>query len=267
MNIPKYTNLFRKKLTLKNYSQNTISNYCCQVELFLKAMSNKFTEPAKVNETAILDYLLSFKTYNTNKHAQCALRLFYKETIRQSKKFRYIPYPKSEKKLPRVIDKDYLINCISKIQNLKHKAIIMLAFSTGMRVSEVCNLQLTDIDSRRMLIHIKNAKGRKDRIVKLSPAVLETLRLYFKKYKPKQYLFNGQFDLQYSPRSCNQIVKKYIGADYHFHLLRHSSFTALLDSGVDLRIIQKLAGHNSIKTTTIYTHVSTQAIHNIQTPI
>jgi site-specific recombinase XerD len=160
-----------------------------------------------------------------------------------------------------------MVRRIKEIENLKHKSIISLAYSTGMRVSEVCNLKIADIDSARMIINIRNAKGRKDRIVPLSEYVLGILREYFKEYKPVEYLFNGQFDLQYSHRSCNQIVKKYLGEATHFHLLRHSSFTALLEQGTDLRIIQKLAGHSSSKTTEIYTHVSRNLISSICTPI
>jgi site-specific recombinase XerD len=136
-----------------------------------------------------------------------------------------------------------------------------------LRVSEICNLKISDIDSKRMLIHVKNAKGRKDRIVPLSVNILELLRSYFREYKPNVYLFNGQSSPQYSHRSCNQIVKKYIGEDYHFHLLRHSSFTALLESGTDLRIIQQIAGHSSSKTTEIYTHVSNNLLSQIQLPL
>jgi integrase len=111
------------------------------------------------------------------------------------KKINKIPYPKSEKKLPQVIDKDFIIERIGKIGNLKHKSVITLAFSTGMRVSEVCNLKITDIDSKRMTINIRNAKGKKDRIVPLSNFVLNLLREYYKVYKPKEYLFNGQFQI------------------------------------------------------------------------
>jgi integrase/recombinase XerD len=267
MNTPKYIEMYRKDLMLKNYSENTIKNYSNQVEIFLKKQSTSFTEPSKINESAIKEWLLQFKTRNSMCHSISAIKLFYKLTIKQPKKFKYIEYPKSEKKLPRVIDKDFLLEKISKIENLKHKAIISLAFSTGMRVSEICNLKIEDIDSKRMLISVKNAKGRKDRLVPLSGKILELLRDYFREYKPSVYLFNGQFDLQYSPRSCNQIVKKYIGENYHFHLLRHSSFTSLLESGVDLRIIQKVAGHASSKTTEIYTHVSNTMLKQLPLPL
>jgi site-specific recombinase XerD len=160
-----------------------------------------------------------------------------------------------------------VLDQIEKIQNKKHKAIIALAYSTGMRVSEVCNLLITDIDSKRMIITIRQSKGRKDRIVALSQKVLEILREYFKEYKPKEYLFNGQFENYYSPRSCNQIVKQYLGKEFHFHQLRHSNATALLEAGTDLRIIQKHLGHASSKTTEIYTHVSTNLLQSMALPI
>ena len=267
MNIPKYIEMYRKDLLLKNYSENTIKNYCFQVEMFLKNQENYFTEPSKVNETAIKDWLLQFKTRNSMCHSISALKLFYKSTVKQPLKFRYIEYPRSEKKLPQIIDKSHLLNCINKIENKKHKAIISLAYSTGMRVSEVCNLKITDIDSKRMVITIRQSKGRKDRIVPLSDKVLEILRQYFKEYRPTEYLFNGQFEPQYSPRSCNQIVKQYVGRDYHFHLLRHSNATSLLEAGTDLRIIQKHLGHASSKTTEIYTHVSTNLLQSMPLPI
>lgn len=267
MNIPKYTELYRNDLRLMNYAVNTIENYICQVQMFLSAMQGSFTEPCKINETAIKNYLLRFKTVNAIKHAQCAIKLFYKQTIKQPNKFRFIPYPKKEKKLPKIIDKEFLLEQISKIENKKHKAIIALAYSTGMRVSEVCNLLISDIDSKRMIITIRQSKGRKDRIVALSEKVLQILREYFTEHKPKEYLFNGQFDLKYSARSCNQIVKKYIGKDHHFHELRHSNATALLEAGTDLRIIQKHLGHSSSKTTEIYTHVSTNVLQKMALPI
>lgn len=268
MQIPKFVEMYRKDLQLKNYSDNTIKNYSCQVEMFLKGYENQFTEPSKINEKVIKDWLLQFKTRNAMCHAISALKLFYKITIKQPMKFRYIEYPRSEKKLPRVIDKQFLLDKLSLIENKKHKAILTLAYSTGMRVSEVINLKIVDIDSKRMVITIRQSKGRKDRIVALSQKVLELLREYFLEYNPKEYLFNGQGDmLQYSSTSCNAIVKQYLGKEYHFHLLRHSNATALLEAGTDLRIIQKHLGHSSSKTTEIYTHVSTNILQSMALPI
>jgi integrase/recombinase XerD len=136
-----------------------------------------------------------------------------------------------------------------------------------MRVSEILNLKIEDIDSKRMIIHIKNAKGRKDRIVPLTNKILMLLRQYHREFNPKIYLFNGQNKSKYSQSSCNKIIKKHLGNKTHMHLLRHSCFTSLLENGTDIRIIQKLAGHKNIKTTEIYTHVSTNLLKNVQLPI
>lgn len=261
-----FTANYERDLKVKNYAQSTIKNYLCQIEIFLNYFKSK-DSPKHISSDEIKDYLLTAKEVNSQRHMHSAIKLFYKHTVHQPQKFRFIEYARKERKLPRVIDKDYLVEKINNIENLKHKSIIMLAYSTGMRVSEVCNLLISDIDSARMIITIRQSKGNKDRIVPLSVNVLSLLRLYFKEYKPKEYLFNGQFSLKYSHKSCNEIVKKYIGSNYHFHLLRHSTGTALLESGTDLRIIQKLLGHSSSKTTETYTHVSTNIISKINTPI
>lgn len=266
MNYRKWLNKYSIDCKSKYNSVSTQNNYTSCVKSFLKYFSN-YKEPKEIPTYSIKEYLLEFKTLNTRKHNLCAIKSFYVLTVRMPKKINKIPYPKSEKKLPRVINKEFLITQISKIRNLKHKAIIMLAYSTGMRVSEVCNLKIKDIDSKKMVIYVNQAKGRKDRMVPLSQKTLITLRAYFKEYKPKKYLFNGQSSPQYSANSCNQIVKKYLGKAYHFHLLRHSSFTTMLESGVDLRVIQHIAGHNSSKTTEIYTHISTNFLKQVRTPI
>jgi site-specific recombinase XerD len=192
-----------------------------------------------------------------------AIRFLYKFGL--DKKYDKVSFkrPKSEKKLPRVIDGEFIKEKLNKIGNLKHKAILTLTYSVGLRVSEIVNLKIEDIDSKRMLIHIKNAKGRKDRLVPLSPTVLNLLREYYIEYKPKEYLFNGQNSNQYSIGSCQKIYKKYIEENSSIHTLRHSSFTGLLENGTDLRIIQKIAGHSSSKTTEIYTHVSNQLLSKI----
>ena len=267
MNIGKYVELYSEDLRLKNYSENTISNYCSQVKLFLEYFNKVATKPSEISERQIKDWLLLANSINGRKHRISAVKLFYKLTGNQPLKFKHIEYPRSEKKLPKIIEKEFLLDVISKIKNTKHKAIIALAYSTGMRVSEVCNLKIADIDSKRMIITIRQSKGRKDRIVALSEKILEILRIYFTEYKPKEYLFNGQFELKYSHTSCNNIVKKYLGKKYHFHLLRHSNATALLEAGTDLRIIQKHLGHSSSKTTEIYTHVSTASLKMMPLPI
>jgi len=175
--------------------------------------------------------------------------------------------PRKIKSLPKVIDKAFLLGKINKISNLKHKAIISLGYSVGLRVSEVVNLKMEDIDSDRMVIYIKDAKGNKDRVVPLSKSILQLLRSYYELFKPHVYLFNGQVKPQYTASSCNKIVKKYLGEKYHFHLLRHSSFTSMLESGTDISIIQKIAGHSKTDTTRIYAQVSTELLKQANLPI
>jgi site-specific recombinase XerD len=267
MEIPKYLDLYRKELQLKNYSENSIKNYVSQVDVFLRGHNGLFTEPSKINESSIKTWLLQFKTRNSMCHSISALKLFYKLVIKQPMKFRYIEYPRSERKLPKIIEKEFLLEQLNKITNTKHRALLTMTYSTGMRVSEVINLLISDIDSKRMIIFIRNSKGNKDRIVPLSQKVLELLRVYFAEYKPKEYLFNGQFSNQYTERSCNQLVKKYIGKEYHMHLLRHSNATALLEAGTDLRYIQKHLGHSNVKTTEVYCHVSTNMLSKMALPI
>jgi len=264
----KILEIFTEKLRYKNYSPRTIDVYKSYLKNFLQL--NNIKDPYQTTTNQIVKFLEShnFKSISQQNQYIGCLKLFAryilnKKDIHLSK----IERPKSEKKLPRVIDGEYIKSQLYKIENTKHRAIITLTYSVGLRVSEIVNLKIEDVDSNRMLIHIKNAKGRKDRIVPLSQTVLELLREYFKEYKPKEYLFNGQFGGKYSTGSCQKIYKKYIDNKTSIHTLRHSSFTNLLETGTDLRVIQKIAGHSSSKTTEIYTHVSNQMLSKVNLPI
>ena len=239
----------------------------CHIKDFLNTLNDK--QIIHCSSKDFQFYLDNYKFTSVSQQNQVinAIRFLYKFGL--DKKYDKVSFkrPKSEKKLPRVIDGEFIKEKLNKIGNLKHKTILTLTYSVGLRVSEVVNLKIEDIDSKRMLIHIKNAKGKKDRIVPLSQTVLELLREYWKEYKPKIYLFNGQSFGQYSIQSCQKIYKKYIDEVSSIHTLRHSSFTNLLESGTDLRIIQKIAGHSSSKTTEIYTHVSNQLLSKVNLPI
>jgi len=255
-----------KIMRVRNYSEQTIKSYCYYVGRFLIEFNS---DPYHISIASARNYLQNFEYSSTSQQNQIinAVKLFYREIVGSKLKTLNIIRPRKEHKLPRVINHEHIIDSIDRISNLKHKAIIMLAYSVGLRVSEVINLKIIDIDSDRMLIHINQAKGKKDRIVPLSQNVLDILREYFKICRPKVFLFNGQKVLKYTASSCNKLVKKYLGQNYHFHLLRHSCFTHLLEGGTDLRIIQKIAGHKSSKTTEIYTHVSTNLLHQIKLAI
>jgi integrase/recombinase XerD len=261
-----YSEICKQKLEYLNYSPKTKTLYLSYINKFLEQI-NKY--PTELNSKDLQSYLDNYNFTSISQQNQIinAIRFLYKFGL--NKKYDKVSFkrPKQEKKLPQVIDKDFILDKLSKIKNIKHKSILTLTFSVGLRVSEIINLKIEDIDSKRMIIHIKNAKGRKDRIVPLSKNVLELLRLYFSEYKPKEYLFNGQNNIQYSIKSCQNIFKKYIDENSHIHILRHSCFTNLLENGTDIRIIQKIAGHSNIKTTEIYTHVSNQILSKVNLPI
>lgn len=264
----KVLEVFKKRLRNKRYSERTVKTYSCYLYNFI--VDVKSTDPYQISTKQIEIFLYNkqFSSISQQNQYIGALKLFAKYILGKSDiHLKKIERPRKEKKLPRVIDKELILEKLSKITNLKHKAILSIAFSVGLRVSEVINLKIEDIDSHRMLITIKNAKGRKDRIVPLSQTILELLRVYFTQHKPKEYLFNGQFQPKYSATSCNMLFKKHIDKKGHFHILRHSSFTSLLEGGTDLRIIQKIAGHSSSKTTEIYTHVSNKLLKNINLAI
>jgi integrase/recombinase XerD len=257
-----YYKIAERKLKYLNYSDRSIKVYLFYINQFL---SNVNIEPSRLNSDNFQSYLDNYKFTSISQQNQVinAIRFLYKEVL--GKKYDKVSFkrPRNEKKLPKVIDQETIKTKLSKIQNLKHKTILSLAYSVGLRVSEIVNLKIEDIDSKRMIIHIKNAKGKKDRIVPLSQNILILLREYYTQYKPKVFLFNGQTELQYSIRSCQSIYKKYIDENSSIHTLRHSSFTGLLENGTDLRIIQKIAGHSSSKTTEIYTHVSNQILSKV----
>jgi site-specific recombinase XerD len=259
-------NICEQKLNYLNYSKRTIDNYLSHINRFLKSQNKSCLHLSSNDFQSYLDNH-NFTSISQQNQVINAIRFLYKEVL--NKKYDKVSFkrPKSEKKLPRVIDGEFIKSQLSKIENLKHRAILTLTYSVGLRVSEIVNLKIEDIDSKRMIIHIKSAKGRKDRIVPLSENVLSLLREYFKLFRPKEYLFNGQSVSKYSIQSCQKIYKKYIDENSSIHTLRHSAFTNLLESGTDLRIIQKIAGHSSSKTTEIYTHVSNQILGKVNLPI
>jgi len=261
-----YYEICKRKMKYLSFSENTIKCYLYYIQQFLNNCKN---DVSRLNSTDFQSYLDNYKFTSVSQQNQVinAIRFLYKFGLeRKYDKVSFIR-PHKEKHLPEIMDKETIINKLSQIQNLKHKAILSLTYSAGLRVSEIINLKISDIDSKRMLIFIQDAKGKKDRYVPLTNYILELLRAYFKEYKPVEYLFNGQFLNQYSVKSCQELFKKYISTQKSIHNLRHSCFTHLLESGIDLRFIQNIAGHASSKTTEIYTHVSNNFLSKIAMPL
>ena len=264
MNISIYLKNYERDLTQIKFSKATIKNYVSNVKLFLQYFQTK-DSPKHISSDEIKNYLIQVADNSNYQNAvHSSIKKIYDLTIQQKNKFNFILYAKKEFKIPQVIDMDILKTKIEAIPNIKHKAILTLTTSVGLRVSEVINLKINDINSQIMEIHLKAAKGKKDRKVPLTENTLIILREYFKTHQPKEYLFNGQSGAaQYSEKSCNQIVKKYIGKQYHMHTLRHSTATALYEKNIELKAIGDLLGHKSQKTTAIYCHTSVKTLQNL----
>jgi integrase/recombinase XerD len=266
---------FKRYLLSKRYSPNTINTYSDALKSFLTFCNTKAIKDIS-NEDVICynnDYILknNFSSSYQNQIVN-SIKLFFKIVKDSQIEIDKIHRPKREKVLPNVLSKEEIKAILEAPKNLKHKAMLSMIYSCGLRRSELLNLKPNDIDSKRNVVIIRQSKGKKDRITPLSPKILELLRNYYKEYSPKTYLFEGQKkNTQYSARSLEEILKKSIklvtiNKPVTLHWLRHSYATHLLESGTDLRYIQELLGHNSSKTTEIYTHVSTKNIQQIKSP-
>lgn len=272
MNIGKYLDLYSEDMTLKNYSEKTIKNYKNQLSLFLRNFCNSATKPSEINESQIKEWLLQSKTVNTLRIRHSAIKFFYNTTIGQPLKMKRIPYPRPDKKLPIVLSQDEIQRMFDVCQNLKHKTILALLYSCGIRVSELINLQWSHIDRSRMVINIVAGKGRKDRQVMLDESLVKLLIAYFKEYRSEKYVLNGQGNLQYSTASVRQVIvelakKAKIRKRVYVHLIRHCAFTHMTENGTDINLIQRIAGHSSVKTTNLYLHISDSHISKIQSPL
>lgn len=271
MNFPKYNNEFVNEMTRRNYSKETIKNYISCLKMFFQYFKIK-EHPLHINESDIKSYLGQFKITNTQRSQHGAIKKFYDICIGQKEKFKYIPYARKEQKLPIVLSVEEIQKIFSVCDNLKHKVILSLLYSTGLRVSELINLKWVNIDRSRMIINIIKAKGNKDRQVMLTPSLIPLLEKYWSEYKSKEYILNGQFELKYSDRSVGEVVKQLaskagINKRVYTHLMRHCSFTHMVESGTDINLIQKIAGHSNVKTTNIYLHTSHNLISKIKSPL
>lgn len=272
MDIVQAEKLFVQKMQCKNWSVKTIKNYSCQVRLFLSDFKSR-DRARNITADEIEKWLLQKKSINSRKHARCGIHAFYCLVVNQPKKLVHIPWPKKEQKLVEYITAAEAQRLISVCENLKHKTIMCLMYGSGLRVSEVINLKPVHIKSDMKIIQVIQGKGKKDRIVQLDDNLLLLLRNYWREYRPTNgYLFEGINGKKYSDRSVNQFLKKYanlagITRNIHAHLLRHGFATSSLEMGTDIRYIQKLLGHSSIKTTMRYTHVSVDMVASIASPL
>lgn len=250
---------FKEKLRFKGYAESSIGTYSYFLRLFLEFTNKPLTHIFKKDAYLFIEEC-SEMNHSQKNQVLSSLKLFYRFVLNVELNYIKTERPRKIKKLPMVIDWQKLEKQFEKIDNLKHRAILELACRCALRVSEVCNLKMNDIDSERMMILIRDSKGNKDRYVPISESLLELLRKYYKSYRPESFLFNGQFGLKYSTSSCQRIFKKHIDSSKSFHTCRHSGATKMLDNGTNLRVIQSILGHKSSTTTEIYTHVSTNTL-------
>lgn len=271
MKISVHIDEFEKEMKRRNYSENSIKNYVSCLKVFFS--QSKSDHPKNIHEAEIKEFLGKKEIVNTQRNYHSAIKKYFDIIVGQKDKFRYIPYARKEQKLPIVLSVDEIQKMFSVCENKKHKVILALLYSCGLRVSELINLKWANIDRSRMVINIIQAKGKKDRQVMLSPELIPLLESYYKEYRSKVYVLNGWKDeLQYSERSVGQVVKQLavkagIKKKVWTHLMRHCSFTHMVENGTDINLIQKLAGHSSVKTTSIYTHISHNLISKIPSPL
>lgn len=262
-------------LMIRNYSPETLRHYVDAVANFARHFGRS---PDRLGADAVRAYQIHLVeerklSFTTLKIAVCGLRFFYTHTLHKPFPIELIPYPRGEKALPVVLSREEVAAMLATVRNVKQATILATTYAMGLRISEVLRLKISDIDSKRMMIHIRHAKGNKDRYVPLSPVLLEKLRAYWKLYRSQDWLFPGQNAADHtSPITVSAVMRKacrQAGIRKHAtpHTLRHSYATHLLENGVDIRIIQKLLGHAKPETTMIYTHVATTTLRGVQSPL
>lgn len=266
---------YLEKMLQKRYGENTVKTYSHCISQFTGHYKER--EIDELTKEEINEYILHLiKTRNISASYQNqminAIKFYYEFVLGRKKEYYYIDRPRKENKLPEVLSKPEIERMIKTTKNIKHKSLISVMYSCGLRRSEAINLKPVDIESKRMLLRIRDGKGKKDRYVPLSAGVLKLVRKYYREVKPETWLFPGENSKQYSETSVLNIVKASarragITRRVYPHILRHSFATHHLEQGTDLRYIQIWLGHASTKTTEIYTHVSQNDYNKFKNPI
>jgi site-specific recombinase XerD len=262
-------------LKLKGYSQKTADVYVSHIRQFINFNNESISKIRSRDIKKYLLYLLNERklSHSFVNQAVSAIKFLFIKVLKKKDIIVDIPRPKKENKLPQVLSEKEVIKILKSLDNQKHRTILYLVYSAGLRVGEVVKLECNDIDNDRMLIRVKQGKGRKDRYTTLSRIALEEIKEYYKAYKPKKWLFSGaKPDTHLTRRTVQKIFKRAcskakIKKDVSIHDLRHSFATHLLERGTDLRYIQELLGHKSSTTTEVYTHVSKKNISKIESPL
>lgn len=256
-------------LRLKNFSPKTIKVYVHAVAKFARHFGRS---PDELDHEDVRDYLLHLleqgRARSTCVLVRNALRHLYTDTLGRPDRVETLPRPKRETKLPVVLSREEIQRLFHSVTNLKQRAVFMVAYEAGLRLSEIIHLRIEDIDSDRMVIRIRQGKGKKDRYARLTPGLLELLREYWRSYRPEGWLFPGATpDKTYDLATPGHLLKKAcrragITKRVSMHTLRHSFATHLLEAGTNLRVIQRLLGHDRIQTTSVYTHISMEEVRD-----
>ncbi len=262
-------------LELKAYSKNTINTYRNEFAQLLYVLKNK--DVNELNPERLRSYFLycvkELKLSENTLHSRInAIKFYFEQVLKRENLFFEISRPKKPIILPKVIHNKDIKKIFDQTPNIKHNTMLKLCYGMGLRVSEIANIKITDVDSKNMQVFIEKSKGKKDRYANLPKSILEQLRIYYTAYKPKLYLFEGQYGGKYSIRTMQQVFKNglekaKINKETGIHGLRHSFATHLLENGTDIKFIQELLGHNDIKTTLRYIHVSEKSVKKIQSPL
>ena len=263
-----------RHMELRGYSRSTINSYVKCIETLAV---HYHSSPDLLSDEQIRAYLHQRLTKDSLSRSWLnqfisALKIFYCEVLKRDWKRMDIPRPRKQRKLPVILSKEEVKQLMDITANLKHRALLMLIYSAGLRLGEARRLKASDIDSSRMLVRVQQAKGFKDRYSILSPKALELLREYWKKYRPVVWLFETRRGKQMSQSAVGIAFRKAlrkagIRKQTGIHGLRHSFATHLLEQGVSLPLIQKLLGHRSLKTTSVYLHVQEYSVHSVRSPL
>ena len=271
----KFQDLMDRELRIRGLAENTRKSYLekmrCYVRHFMRPPDQLTAEDVKQYQLFLTrDRQVTWSTFNVH---VCAIRFFYRDVLRVEWDVEHIPYQRTGKRLPVILSGEEVVALLDAATNLKHRALLMTLYSAGLRASEAVHLRLEDIDSRRMMIRVAQGKGRKDRYVMLSGKLLETLRRYWLETRPDPWLFPGQasggpltygsVDRFFARAKDKAGIRKRVSP----HSLRHSFATHLLERGVNIRVIQRLLGHRSLRSTEIYTHVAESYVRDTKSPL
>ena len=262
-------------LRIRNYAERTQTIYIARVSEMARYFNRAPDEVSQEDVRGYLHHLKDEREVSRTWFVQviAALRFLYRVTLDRPAMVPHLPYPRRKRRQPVVLSREEVARLLKAMANLKHRTVAMTLYGTGLRLSEALALEIADIDSERMVITVRHGKGDQDRQVVLSAVLLEALRAYWRAYRPWRYLFPGQ-DARHPlvGRTVQRAVKEAAGRagitkPVTPHVLRHTFATHLLESGTDLRMIQTLLGHRSIRTTAIYTHVATERLRAVRSPL